>query len=162
MPHLADQVASQGWSHPILAKTFIQLARLVNGPMKTLLPLLPLTIACYGGQSATVETPVAPEVTGSGPPLEERLRVPLPFNKACPISELGGTVTLVSVSSDHSGPTLSETSSGVLELARDGQVERIAFEANRAFQAWGYRMAVFGGSGSYELGVFPLEATFEP
>ena len=130
--------------------------------MKSLLPLLPLTIACHGGQTAAVETTVTPEVTVSAPPLEKRLRIPLPFNKACPIPELGGTVTLVSVSSDHRGPALSEASSGVVELERDGQVERIAFEANRSFEAWGYRMAVFGASGSYELGVFPVGATFEP
>jgi hypothetical protein len=95
-------------------------------------------------------------------PLDHRLRVPLPFNKPMPITELSGEVTLVQAASDHSGPGLEESSSGSIRLERDGAVETINFQANRAFEAWGYKMAVFGASGSYELGVFPPGVAFEP
>lgn len=100
--------------------------------------------------------------TSQSTPLSKRLRVPLPYNKARPLPELGGTVTLLKASSGHYGDGLDEASSGVIELSREGQSQQVSFQANRAFDAWGYRMAVFGASGSYELGVFPPGAPFEP
>ncbi len=94
--------------------------------------------------------------------LTERIRISLPAGRAQPIPIIGGMVTLLSAESAHLGPDLMESSSGVIELRRDNAVVEVPFDANRAFEAWGYRMAVFGASGSYELSIFPPGAAFEP
>ena len=117
-----------------------------------------LLLACHG-EAIAPEAPVSDPAT---PALTERLRVPLPYGKPRDVPQLAGTVTLVQVASSHSGPGLMESSRGTLELSRGGETVRVDFDANKAFEAWGYKMAVFGASGSYELGVFPPGAIFEP
>lgn len=125
--------------------------------------LTALLLGCHG--SATLRADPSSEAAVPDSPrdqLSQRLRVSLPYGKARPVPVLGGTVTLVEASSDHMGEALEEVSNGVIELSRDGKAERIAFEANRSFRAWGYEMGVFGASGSFELGIFPPGVAFEP
>ncbi len=95
--------------------------------------------------------------------LSERLRIGLPFGAAQPIPELDGSVTLVASESDHAGPgmTMGRTT-GTIELVRGDDMQRIDFQTNQVFQAWDYRMAIFGMGGNLELGVFPDGASVEP
>ncbi len=119
--------------------------------------------ACHG-QVATTPPAAPPEpIVQKTSELTERLRIGLRFDKAQPIAELDGTVTLVQSESDHGGPGLREgLDTGIIELKRGEDVQRIPFETNVVFEAWGYRMAVFGGGGNLELGVFPHGAPLEP
>jgi len=133
--------------------------------MTIALPLAALLFACHGGAGLHADPTPSSEAAvpdSSQGQLTQRVRLSLPYDKARPIPVIGGTVTLVQASSDHMGEGLEEASSGIIELSRDGKTERISFEANRAFRAWGYKMGVFGASGSYELGIFPPGAAFEP
>jgi hypothetical protein len=95
--------------------------------------------------------------------LVDRLSIGLPFGATQPIPQLDGSVTLVASHTDHVRPGYRMgATTGTIELQRGQDTQRIDFEANRAFEAWGYRMAVFGMGGNLELGIFPEGATFEP
>ena len=126
-----------------------------------------LTLAgCVGAapRSEPLDPDPAPlEAPVPASPLATPLHVPLPYGRAVAIPELSGEVTLLSASSSHGGDRLeTETSSGTLRLSRGGAMEEHAWVPGQVFEAWGLRMAVFGASGSYELGIFPEGAAVEP
>ena len=88
--------------------------------------------------------------------LTERLRIPLKTGKTYAL--LDGEVVMTEGEVDlvkRADGRMVERSHGHLSFTRAGATTEIDFDEGTVFEMWGYRMAVFGGGGDFELSVFP-------
>lgn len=97
--------------------------------------------------------------------MTERITVGLQYGKALPVGNLGITVTLTRGETDlhmgEDGKTF-HTTSGEADLKKGDEVVHVEFGGSHAFDAFGYRMGIFGAGGNFELSVYPEGDPIKP
>ena len=101
----------------------------------------------------------SPKDTEASTPVQANHNIPLPYQQPQPVSEFGGTVTLLSgkrrTVRGRDGKTRHGTTEGTLLFVQDGKRSEIDFVSGKTFSYSDRNMAVYGVM-SLELVIAPV------